>query len=919
MSAVTRVLLLTDQHSRFVAEVEELLSTQQCSVVSRVLPAALSTASLPHLDQLIVEAQPSFVLLVYGETAGTVRLSSRIRAEHGVPVLCLDTRRIADILRSRIEGMLGQHTGRAGDQAVESDHFPDREVGDVIREMKRLKTFNENIVEGIAEAILVESSDGLITFANPAAAELLEYPRSEIIGRQLNEILKETSDETSADDHPTSSRPLSGRYEATVISRKGRHVPVLVSARPLVESSSELSPGDAESEGADRLLALTDITHNKRAERALLRLSTAVKTTADSVIICDPEGFIVDANEATLELCGRESKFDLYGRSFFDLIASEDRERAAMDALRLVSEGAVTGREYELVSPQGDRIPVEMSLSLMSLADSKPVGFVVVSRDIAERKRAERALRESQERYRSLYQMLRLMADNVPDLIWAKDLAKRYLFANRAVCQRLLHAVDTDEPMGKTELFFAHRERLTHPEDRTWYTFGEIGMASDDIIMETEEPQRFDESGWVRGQYMALDVYKAPFWDQDGHMIGTVGCGRVVTEQRRLEKERERLLQVEHQQRVLAETLVEVAEALSGTLDQSVVLNDILDQLARVVDYDSAAVALRTGDVLDIVAQRGLPPCVLDDPHIDQNSRPHVDEVMRERRVVIIPNTETDERWEYRECTGYVRCWLGVPLAVRDRVIGILSLDKAERGFYNEHHARLALTFAQQAAIAYDNARLYAQARQDAATKESLLREVNHRVKNNLAAIIGLLYTEEQADVARNSAECRGLVERMVNRIQGLASVHSMLSASGWAPLQLDELVYQVTSSALQMLPVTKHVDVRITPSPVRVTSKQANDLALVINELTMNTMKHALADRTEARIEVSIEYRDDWITLRFRNDGPDYPPDALEISENSVGLNLIRTIVRYNLRGELTVHNDQGALVIVRFKDEID
>jgi signal transduction histidine kinase/DNA-binding response OmpR family regulator len=150
----------------------------------------------------------------------------------------------------------------------------------------------------------------------------------------------------------------------------------------------------------------------------------------------------------------------------------------------------------------------------------------------------DRKLRESEDRYKSLYQLIRLLCDNVPDMIWAKDPENRFLFVNQAICTELLNARDTDEPIGKTDLYFAARERADHPDQPDWHTFGEICADSDAVIMSTERAKRFDESGNVKGRFLFLDVYKAPFWDKQGDLIGTVGCGRDVTREKQLEAER---------------------------------------------------------------------------------------------------------------------------------------------------------------------------------------------------------------------------------------------------------------------------------------------------------------------------------------------------------------------------------------------
>ena len=132
---------------------------------------------------------------------------------------------------------------------------------------------------------------------------------------------------------------------------------------------------------------------------------------------------------------------------------------------------------------------------------------------------------------------MRLMCDNVPDLIWAKNLEKRFIFTNKAICEKLLHAKDTDEPIGKTDMYFAERERASHPAQPHWHDFGEICSDSDEVVMKNRKPERFDEFGNVKGEFLFLDVYKAPIWDETGNMIGTVGCGREVTKEKKIERE----------------------------------------------------------------------------------------------------------------------------------------------------------------------------------------------------------------------------------------------------------------------------------------------------------------------------------------------------------------------------------------------
>lgn len=138
--------------------------------------------------------------------------------------------------------------------------------------------------------------------------------------------------------------------------------------------------------------------------------------------------------------------------------------------------------------------------------------------------------------YKHLAEIFRLIADNSPDMLWAKNLDDKYIFANRAICNNLLNAENTDEPLDKSDLFFAERERQSHPENQHWHTFGEICQDTDQVVKKNLLPTRFDESGNVKGKFLFLDVYKAPLFDNSGNLIGTVGSAREVTKEKEIEK-----------------------------------------------------------------------------------------------------------------------------------------------------------------------------------------------------------------------------------------------------------------------------------------------------------------------------------------------------------------------------------------------
>jgi PAS domain S-box-containing protein len=168
--------------------------------------------------------------------------------------------------------------------------------------------------------------------------------------------------------------------------------------------------------------------------------------------------------------------------------------------------------------------------------NKKYLGRRVSNRDITQKKEIEIELRNSKAKYQELYTLLRLMSDTMPDMLWAKDLDKKYLFANKALCESLLFANDTNEPIGKTDMYFVDRQRRLQPENPEWHTFGELCQDSDAVTLSEMKQMQFDEFGNVKGKFLFLDVHKAPLINDKGELIGTVGSARDITISKAAEK-----------------------------------------------------------------------------------------------------------------------------------------------------------------------------------------------------------------------------------------------------------------------------------------------------------------------------------------------------------------------------------------------
>lgn len=154
--------------------------------------------------------------------------------------------------------------------------------------------------------------------------------------------------------------------------------------------------------------------------------------------------------------------------------------------------------------------------------------------DLMER---EAQLIKSEDRYRQLSDLFRNMVDIIPDMLWAKDLDSNFIFVNQSFCDNLLIAENTQEPIGKNDMFFAERQRALHPENPDWHSFGEMCRDSDLEVIETGTTKQFDEYGTIQGQFLFLDIIKTPLRNSKGEIHGVVGTGRDITDRKKAEQE----------------------------------------------------------------------------------------------------------------------------------------------------------------------------------------------------------------------------------------------------------------------------------------------------------------------------------------------------------------------------------------------
>lgn len=176
-----------------------------------------------------------------------------------------------------------------------------------------------------------------------------------------------------------------------------------------------------------------------------------------------------------------------------------------------------------------------------------------------------------------------------------------------------------------------------------------------------------------------------------------------------------RLFTAEQERSMVANTLIDVGRTVTSSLQRDEVLNAILEQLKRIVDYDGAGIFLnypgiRDGSKLILQATRG----VVGIPNgsvlmYGENSLNR--EVFQNKQPVIVDDVKDDPRWGAVNRDWIpnmpIRSWMGVPMVIQNRIIGMISLDKFEPNYYTRQNAENAFALSRQAAVAVENAQLH--------------------------------------------------------------------------------------------------------------------------------------------------------------------------------------------------------------------
>jgi diguanylate cyclase (GGDEF)-like protein/PAS domain S-box-containing protein len=587
-------------------------------------------------------------------------------------------------------------------------------------------------VEFANDLIFTLDSCGHFKSVNQAFTEMLEYSTEELIGSDpLDLIVKEQRPEVA----DILGKFLNGEFvrdaEVDVLTKSGRRISLEIRGRNAFDIDGHI---------IESFQIARDVTKRKRMENELKSSRESYRSLFESVPLglyrTTPDGEILDANPALVEMLGYPDIETFNAERAANLFVNpEDREHE-LDLLK--RDGVV--RDFELQMRHRDGTVIWVADTTQAIKDDggQIICYEGSLEDVTERKLAEEALERRVQELAALY-------NTSLEINAQQDL----LSLLRAIVARAATLVGVPKgalflikPDGKSlELVVGHNLG----RDYTGTTL-EIGEGFSGLIAQTGEPVMIEDYKKWHGRTVVYerenfgrvlgvplkrgdnvigvinvsdDLRTGPFTEDDIRLVSlfadqtaiAVENVRLYEEAQHEISERKRAEEAEREQRNLAEALRDTAEALNSTLDFDEVLDYIIKNVGDVVPYSRMTIMLVEAGETYVARTSGF-----EDPNEEEivsRQTFNVYETLTLRSMeetgepFIIQDTNTFEGWIDLPGSAWVRSYVGTPIIVDGHTVGFINLNSEIPYAFNPDDAERLKAFADQAAVAIKNARLY--------------------------------------------------------------------------------------------------------------------------------------------------------------------------------------------------------------------
>ena len=749
--------------------------------------------------------------------------------------------------------------------------------------------FNEAIISGASEGIIVYDHALRYVMWNRFMEELTSLPVDQVLGKYALDLFPHLYEQ--------------GIYSMLQMALKGETVssPDIPYYVPQTGKSGWVSGSygphrNTNGEIIGVIGLVRDITERKYVEETLESsfslLRATLESTTDGILVVNKEGKITIFNRKFVEMWQipesiTESKDDSQALAFV-----LDQLKNPKDFLVKVRElySQPDAESYDILEFKDGRI-FERYSQPQRIAETV-VGRVWSFRDVTEHKRAEESLRENlaqlskKNRYETI---ISTVTQSVHKSINLQDVLENAVEAmNKNIDQADIIGIYLAE--GEEAVLKAHRgfpnqyieraARILHPKGLTWKTIidGKPRYCAD---------VDRDEFIGLAGRELGMKSYLSMPIRFEGKTIGCINIGSLKKDS--FDEEELRLLEIVAQQIEVALDNAQIAEVLRQSeeryrtlFDQSPVGVYIYDKKFRIVQCNE-----RMAQILQSSCDRivGLDMRSLNDRgFIPVMERTLGGEFCREERF-------------YEATSSGAKLWLSLSLSpLRDAhgevIAGMAVVEDITERKQAEEQIKASLE-----------------------EKEVLLREIHHRVKNNLQVISSLLDLQSRYI---SDEQSNNIFKESQSRIKSMAFVHEKLYQSkDLARINLAEYIRDLATNLFHSYGVSSTaIKLKITADDTLLDINTAVPLGLIINELVSNSLKHGFPKGGEGKI--NIELRSDnngKFTLTVSDNGVGFSKDLDFQNTNSLGLRLVRTLTN-QLKGNIEIRSNGGTEFKIIFEE---
>lgn len=358
--------------------------------------------------------------------------------------------------------------------------------------------------------------------------------------------------------------------------------------------------------------------------------------------------------------------------------------------------------------------------------------------------------------------------------------------------------------------------------------------------------------------------------------------------------------------------LAQISKTITAPIYLDEMLSIVVEMAAKIMHARACSLLLLDEDRDELVmrASFGLSQAhAASAPVLLQNSL--AGQAMLRGEPVMARDLRSDPLYRNKEFAQQegLLAFLAVPFKVRDRAIGTFNCYMGAAHTFSAREIELFSTLANQTALAIENANL--------AMNAMLVREMHHRVKNNLQMIAMLLRLQLRSGVQVSASE---VLHQTINRILSIAAVHEALSQEGFRLIGVKGLIQQAAHSARQtMVHPGQEIALTVEGADFRLPSQPATSLAIAANELIQNALEHGFDGNAVGSVHVSLSEESEGFVVQVCDNGIGLPKDFTV--KNSLGLQIVEALITEDLRGtfELAANRESaGTMATIRVPKSI-